>query len=84
MCASTALTSGMTSLPSTRIGRLERLRRAMWRTARFSVMLIFVAAEHAIAPFLDFRVSGQVEQKAQGFVGDAIFGEIQENVAEPQ
>ena len=41
MCSSTALTSGMTSLPSTRIGRLDRFRSAMCSTARFSVMLIF-------------------------------------------
>ena len=42
----------------------------------------FVAAEHAIAPFLDFGVSGEVQEEAEGFIGDAIFGEIQENVAE--
>ncbi len=41
-----------------------------------------VAAEHAVAPFLDLGLSGQIEQQAQGFIGDAVFGEIQENVAE--
>ncbi len=41
MCFSTRLTSGITSLPSTRMGRLERLRSAICSTARFSVMLIF-------------------------------------------
>ena len=41
MCFSTAFTSGMTSLPSTRIGRFERFRRATCSTARSSVVLIF-------------------------------------------
>ncbi len=38
--ARTALTAGMTSSPSTRIGRLLRLRSAICRTARSSVKLI--------------------------------------------
>jgi hypothetical protein len=38
--ASTALTWGMTSAPSTRIGRFERLRSATCSTARCSVTLI--------------------------------------------
>ena len=42
--ARTAFTSGITSLPSTRMGRLERLRSATWSTARFSVRLIFSPA----------------------------------------
>ena len=37
MRSSTALTSGITFLPSTRIGRFERLRSATCSTARFSV-----------------------------------------------
>jgi hypothetical protein len=41
MCSSTRFTSGITSFPSTRIGRFDRLRSAMCSTARFSVMLIF-------------------------------------------
>ncbi len=39
--SSTALTSGITSLPSTKIGVLLRLRSATCSTARFSVRLIF-------------------------------------------
>ena len=59
-CASsTALTSGMTSLPSTRIGRLERLRRATCRTARSSVWLIFCAREHHRPPVLDVGLRGR-------------------------
>src|SRR5437764_413672 len=41
MWVRTALTSGITSLPSTQIGRFERLRSATCRTARCSVLLIF-------------------------------------------
>ena len=36
-----AFTSGITSSPSTMVGRLERLRSAVWRTARPSVIFIF-------------------------------------------
>jgi len=43
-----------------------------------------VSAEHAIAPFLDFGLSGKIEKKAQGLVGDAVFGKIQENVVEAE
>mmetsp|Transcript_13495 Transcript_13495/g.39841 ORF Transcript_13495/g.39841 Transcript_13495/m.39841 type:complete len:243 (-) Transcript_13495:104-832(-) len=39
--ASTSLTPGITSLPSTRIGVLARLRSATWSTARPSVLFIF-------------------------------------------
>jgi hypothetical protein len=39
--SSTPSTSGITSLPSTRIGRPERLRSATCSTARCSVWLIF-------------------------------------------
>mmetsp|Transcript_46292 Transcript_46292/g.128690 ORF Transcript_46292/g.128690 Transcript_46292/m.128690 type:complete len:245 (+) Transcript_46292:1305-2039(+) len=38
---STSFTSGITSAPSTRMGVLDWLRSATWRTARFSVLLIF-------------------------------------------
>lgn len=37
----TLLTSGITSLPSTRMGVFDRFRRATCSTARFSVKLIF-------------------------------------------
>mmetsp|Transcript_11067 Transcript_11067/g.37682 ORF Transcript_11067/g.37682 Transcript_11067/m.37682 type:complete len:209 (-) Transcript_11067:184-810(-) len=47
--SSTSLTSGITSLPSTRMGVLERLRRATWSTARFSVVLIFSPANMRLA-----------------------------------
>ena len=40
----TPRTSGMTSTPSTMTGRSERLRSAVWSTARFSVVLIFSPA----------------------------------------
>jgi len=41
MWSSTPLTNGITSWPSTMIGRFERFRSAMWSTALFSVTLIF-------------------------------------------
>ena len=41
ICASTPLTAGITSFPSTRIGRFDRFRSATWRTALRSVVLIF-------------------------------------------
>ncbi len=44
----------------------------------------FFAAEHPIAPIFDFGEPGKVEQQAQGFIGDAIFGEIQQNVVEAE
>ena len=40
MCASTASTLGITSSPSTKTGGPERLRSAVCRTARSSVVLI--------------------------------------------
>ena len=47
IAASTALTSGMTSLPSTSTGLSDRLRSAVCSTARFSVVLIFSPANIA-------------------------------------
>ena len=41
------LTSGITSLPSTRTGLPSKLRRCLCRTARFSVVLIFSPANIA-------------------------------------
>ena len=41
------MTSGITSLPSTRTGLPEKLRKAVCRTARFSVTLIFTPANIA-------------------------------------
>lgn len=47
MCASTALTSGVTSLPSTKIGRFLRFRKAICNTDLFSVKFIFCPANIA-------------------------------------
>ena len=47
MAASTALTSGITSRPSTMTGVLERLRSAVCSTARSSVMLMISPANIA-------------------------------------
>ncbi len=43
----TPITSGITSLPSTRTGLPSKLRKAVCRTARFSVVLIFSPANMA-------------------------------------
>ena len=45
------MTSGITSLPSTRTGLPEKLRKAVCRTARFSVALIFSPANMASRGF---------------------------------
>ena len=78
MCFRTRLTSGMTSWPSTRMGVLERLRRAMWRTARFSVMLIFSPANIFFGPAGDVAGDGEGAEEAERFAGDAVLGEVEE------
>ena len=57
MCANTEFTSGIMSTPSTKIGVLDLLRRAVCKTARFSVKLIFCPeniASREASTFLDF------------------------------
>ncbi len=41
-----------------------------------------VAAEHAVAPIFDLGLPGQIDQKSKGFIGNAVFGKVQQNIAE--
>ena len=62
---STAFTSGMTSAPSTWMGVFERLRRATWRTARFSVRLIFSPPNIALASVFTPAASTRASSSAR-------------------
>lgn len=61
---STAFTSGITSLPSTMIGVEDRLRRATWSTARFSVRLISSPENIAFAIGITFACSHSISSSA--------------------
>jgi hypothetical protein len=78
--ASTALTAGITSSPSTWMGRFERLRSATCSTARPSVELLGTR-EHLLAPALDVLLRGEREQQLRGLVGDAVLRVVDEDAA---
>mmetsp|Transcript_11678 Transcript_11678/g.17487 ORF Transcript_11678/g.17487 Transcript_11678/m.17487 type:complete len:209 (+) Transcript_11678:1227-1853(+) len=63
--ARTSFTSGITSLPSTRMGVLDWLRRATWRTARFSVALIFSPLNMRAASPFTFAASTTFSKSAR-------------------
>ena len=65
-----ALTSGITSLPSTRIGRFDRLRSATCSTARSSVTLIFSPANIRSRQPSTLGLLREGEQELHRLVGD--------------
>ena len=43
-----------------------------------------LAGEHGFDPFGQVGLAGQVEQQGHGFVGDAVLGEIEQDIAQAQ
>ena len=78
------MTSGITSAPSTAIGRLDRLRSATCSTARCSVLLILPPVNIAsIAPARPV-LPRQGHQQLHGLAGNAILRVIEQDVAKAQ
>ena len=44
----------------------------------------FLAAEHSVAPLFDVTLACKFEEQGERFVGDAVLGEVQQDVLEPQ
>ena len=70
--SSTACTSGTTFSPSTTIEAPGGARSATCRTARFSVDVDLLAAEHRVDPRAQAGLLGELDEEAQRLVGDAV------------
>jgi len=79
--SSTAWTSVTTSWPSTMIDVPRGARRATCRTARFSVWLIPVAAEHGVDALAQAGLFGQSAEQRDGLAGDAILRVVEIDAA---
>ena len=71
--SSTALTSGMTSAPSTRTGRPERLRKRGVQDRPVLGDVDLRAFEHLGAPAFDVGRAGEVEQEPHGLLASTRF-----------
>ncbi len=78
----TALTAGMTSTPSTSTGVFERLRSAVWSTARPSVQLIRPAGKHGLGGVLDPGIPREPDQHSDGLGGDDVLRVVEEDRTE--
>ena len=74
----TSWTPPTTSCPSTSSCSSCGARRAVWRTARSSVTLMWAPAEHRLAPALDVRHARDVQQEADRLVGHAVLAVVEE------
>ena len=65
MRSSTSWTSGTTSSPSTTIDASRGMRSATWSTARSSVTLMLLAAEHRLDACAQAALLGQRSEQAR-------------------
>ena len=84
MRASTPFTSGITSLPSTTIGRPERLRRATWSTARSSVVLIFCPSNIIARQFSTSAWRASSSNRRSTSRVDQVLAVVEQQILEPQ
>ena len=77
-CVQDGWTSGTTSWPSTRIRASRGARSATCRTARCSVDVDLLAAEHRVAPFDHTAFVGKLQQQPDRLVGDAVLRVVQD------
>src|SRR5882724_1982104 len=83
MCASAASTSGMTSFPSTKMGRRARLRSATCSTARPSVRLMGAPANMR-SRMASTPAARERAQQRHRLVGDAVLRVVEQQIAEAQ
>ncbi len=78
MRSSTAWTSGITSTPSTTRCASRGARRAVCNTARSSVTFDAITSEHRVAVFAEPGLLREFDEEADGLVGQAVPGIVQE------
>ena len=76
------MTSGMTSLPSTRIGLPSKLRKRGVQDGALLGDVDLHACEHRVAPGLDLASLGEFDQRGQNGGVDALLGEIKQEIVE--
>ena len=82
--SSTPLTSGITSLPSTRIGPVGAVAQGDVQHGAVLGGVDLLAGEHLVAPALDVLPAREVEQQPHGVGRDAVLGVVEQHAVQAQ